>query len=1358
MAKFCGKCGAKLDESIRFCPNCGNAVNANPREKKTEISEVDKKTVKSEKKKLKNETKKVKKKEKLSNLTFKYRAKRFFIKLIAILLALIIVASTCVGALVYYDFVDIPVASDIMKLLGIMDDEEDTDNFNSISGKFTDILVVDEESAIEAAREAALQMGLGNAADELSVKNVSTVGDLTYYRLQQNYQGIPVYGKSIVIVVDDTNQSVSATSNLVDIDVSEKSRVSHSKIESNVKEYLIENDIIDDKTIVKLTGFDNNIIYSDNDNVSLAYILNIFFGDSPISFYEAIVDVETGKIFSLTETVLEDTVECFNSDRSITVSGNYDDSSDEYQLHDIGRGVFIYSYNNTDSRSNSANQIFITSDNEVFGDTKQEQNLEQNKSIIFLKNISKIYDFYYNAFNEDGYENTYCYYNDAYDSGENALGGNATVNRGITVGYLSMGSVIGVEDLDTMAHEYTHIISRKIVSWVNIPAWVKQTNEPGAINEGYSDLFGEIIEASINNTDPDWEHGSRIIHDPMSQGYPAKVTDKKLKRFRGSMWGMNTQGRSYTDYSHGFSTVISHCAYLMNNGVNDTNVKINLNDLSNLWYHTLLIIPSDCTFVLLREYMELTADNLGFTEEQQQCISAAFDEIGIKSQSAEETYSPESTLSVKDRNGESYDDYNVKITGEKYRGLIKTGLWKEDYSNEFTVTDADPVSLNLTRGNYKITVTDNFSDGKQVTKSVKIRGGSDKKEIVVASNFGFDYIIKTEAKLNVYDMNDQLYSNYSVEIDGTYTENENVQSYSDNFTSDASGQNNITLSEGKYSFLLTDGKDDKKTKSFTVRVKASGTDILNVSTAFGNKAGQFDSSDVLDGAVMFNNHWYKLIVSDSVSDWHSAKLYCENMNGYLATITSKEENDFLYNYVKNESGHENAYFGFTDELFEGTWKWVNGEKVDYTNWASGEPNSENQSEDSAMFYYKFQDGTWNDAGFGKSTSNGESVFICEWGEYVPEKAEKEISSQPTRKTSDERDIVLVLDVSGSMSGTPLTETKKAATKFINTILKEDASIGIVSYSNSASVLSDFSMDEEKLTGIVSGLSSGGSTNIDGGLTKANELLQYSNAEKKIIVLMSDGEPNVGREGDDLVSFADSIKDNGTYIYTLGFFASVSGSKSAPQLLMERIASEGCHYEVANADDLVFFFGDIADKINGQKYIYVRIACPVEVTVTYQGETLSSAQEDFNGRTSYGSLTLEDIANSDDKIKTLRLKEGQDYKIHIQGTARGKMDYTIGYMDDSGEYSDMRTFEDITITRRTLIDSSTKYSERTVLKVDEDGDGRYDVKYRAGVNGQGKLVDYTYVLYIAISVVVLIVILVVMKKIKNGKKRKAVKYG
>ena len=369
------------------------------------------------------------------------------------------------------------------------------------------------------------------------------------------------------------------------------------------------------------------------------------------------------------------------------------------------------------------------------------------------------------------------------------------------------------------------------------------------------------------------------------------------------------------------------------------------------------------------------------------------------------------------------------------------------------------------------------------------------------------------------------------------------------------------------------------------------------------------------------------------------------------------------------------------------------------------------------------------------------------------------SEWPLMSSSDERDIALVLDVSGSMDGTPLEETLKASNKFINTVLKEDASIGVVTYDNTSMCLADFCMNESYLNNTIQNINSGGGTNMEAGLSKAYSMLQGSHAKKKIMVLMSDGEPNDGKTGEDLIAYADSIKNDGIYIYTLGFFSSVS-DKTYPQSLMERIASDGCHYEVSSADDLVFFFSDIADQINGQKYIYIRIACPVDVTVTSGGETLCSVEENQNTRTQFGTLTFEendedsdDGTSRDNRIKVLRLKDGTDYDIRIEGNGRGRMNYTIGFMDENGEYSDLRKFNNIRITRDTVIDTVASNSDSTILNVDEDGNGRYDLKYKAGVNGRGEVVDYTYILYIVLTAVVLILILIVVLKIKKRRKKK-----
>lgn len=524
--------------------------------------------------------------------------------------------------------------------------------------------------------------------------------------------------------------------------------------------------------------------------------------------------------------------------------------------------------------------------------------------------------------------------------------------------------------------------------------------------------------------------------------------------------------------------------------------------------------------------------------------------------------------------------------------------------------------------------------------------------------------------------------------------------------------------------------------------------------------GLYDIEDVPDNAVEFNGHYYYIydfagLSPDESNTWENALGYCNGINGYLATITSQEENDFLYSYVKQE-GYSSAYFGLSDTTSEGNWTWNNGEAVSYTNWHRNEPNGEKSSEDYALFYYKYSDGTWNDGDFGNRTVSGGTAFICEWGEYTVASGNAPVQ-EPVRTTSDERDIVLVLDVSGSMSGTPMTETKKASANFIDTILDEDASIGIVTYDNSATMLSDFSVNKTVLNEAVSSIWDGGGTNIEAGLAEAHSMLNTSGAKKKIIVLMSDGEPNEGKEGDELIFYADAIKNDGIIIYTLGFFESLGSYKSSAQLLMEGIASDGCHYEVASADDLVFFFEDMADQINGQKYIYIRIACPVDVTVTHNGETLCSAEDDLNVRTDFGTLTFEDNeevtnANEDDRIKVLRLKEGTDYDVQIVGTGHGLMDYTIGFMDENGDYSDFRRFENIKITRRTEIDTVAAVSKESVLNIDKDGDGKYDLKLRAEENGYGEEVKSSFLIYAITAgagvLLLLIIILIVRMNRKN----------
>lgn len=125
------------------------------------------------------------------------------------------------------------------------------------------------------------------------------------------------------------------------------------------------------------------------------------------------------------------------------------------------------------------------------------------------------------------------------------------------------------------------------------------------------------------------------------------------------------------------------------------------------------------------------------------------------------------------------------------------------------------------------------------------------------------------------------------------------------------------------------------------------------------------------------------------------------------------------------------------------------------------------------------------------------------------------------------------------------------------------------------------------------MEAGGGTNMYAGLESADQILSGSTADRKIIVLMSDGLPNDGPNEngsyeDALITYAEELKNKGYYVYTLGFFENVYGGElTGAQNLMESMASPGLHYEVKSADDLIFFFEDIANRsADGNMFISV----------------------------------------------------------------------------------------------------------------------------------------------------------------------------
>jgi VCBS repeat-containing protein len=115
------------------------------------------------------------------------------------------------------------------------------------------------------------------------------------------------------------------------------------------------------------------------------------------------------------------------------------------------------------------------------------------------------------------------------------------------------------------------------------------------------------------------------------------------------------------------------------------------------------------------------------------------------------------------------------------------------------------------------------------------------------------------------------------------------------------------------------------------------------------------------------------------------------------------------------------------------------------------------------------------------------------------------------------DIVLVIDISGSMEGSKLNSAKVAAKSFIDNIIAKNQGhrIAIVSFESTPSVVLGFSTNATELKDAIDNLEDGGGTHLEGGIRVATNLLTDNglSTNSKAIVLLGDGEPTYGYEFD-----------------------------------------------------------------------------------------------------------------------------------------------------------------------------------------------------------------------------------------------------
>ena len=179
-------------------------------------------------------------------------------------------------------------------------------------------------------------------------------------------------------------------------------------------------------------------------------------------------------------------------------------------------------------------------------------------------------------------------------------------------------------------------------------------------------------------------------------------------------------------------------------------------------------------------------------------------------------------------------------------------------------------------------------------------------------------------------------------------------------------------------------------------------------------------------------------------------------------------------------------------------------------------------------------------------------------------------------------VTLVLDVSKSMSGR-MDSLKAAARSFVSGIggRVNHAYVGLETYNDTAATLGDFSSVIPWINYNIGFLQSAGGTRYNEALESADAWLSDYPADKKVIVMFSDGLPEDGNEN--YYAIADSLREKYT-IFTVG----LTDSGSAADVL-KRIAGDQNHYfEAENIEALVEAFASVSKNLKREKETKVTI--------------------------------------------------------------------------------------------------------------------------------------------------------------------------
>ena len=956
---------------------------------------------------------------------------------------------------------------------------------------FTDRKITDSASARDAINDVAKTLGITSVEDELGAEECSIVLGDTYYSFQQMYQGIPVYGRKVIVSADADSDAALLSSGFYPIE----NLSIEPKITKDDAKRIVLGLYSDDAAVY----VGNLVIFSLSDTEpELTWIVSVKENGSMETVFVSADDGKIVKTFSndLEESeaddscftnvffydakdcdVQEDFEICFDDGTKVKYDGNGEFAlldGEEYNTSGSWNQIRLMSKDGSLYKKTGMGEISICTDSKPLVPIEISSLNDEEISPV-LKRALGAGNFYrdvlgYDAFGDMNRALVVIINDHKGGHVDNASGG---YGESKIFARISIGSSCQPM-IDTLGHEYTHVVEQSI-------SHLYYGGESGALMEAYGDIMGEIIEDWYNdspkrvypnvlkhwdtpletslewlNGNINWIHGTvgqldRNMIEPassiQSDGLPYPVTyhDKNWREadnYDENNWRTDKGG------VHSNCMVISHATYLMAQpSVDETKYEpLSTYELAQLFYKALYgISKSDTNFSEFRSVLTYTAYSMCqagmLTAKQIAMVDWAMGtKAGIpnslfldKNENSIVSIDGRAKLYVYAEDGtlcNNYDLHIARLDMDTLPSEYDENLPRAEFY-DYSIRKADAFQIDLIPGIYEFTLTDPSGrrpaeiEYLQVVAQEGLKGypfypgfeNSDELVIEVPSEVkqhSYSIIHNTmtwkEAKEACEAMGGHLATITSAEeqkvIENLNTQNDNlwIGGYKN-----ADGQWCWVTGEPWEYENWGDGEPNNSSnvvadENCVAMWPEKWNDLAN-----GNiyeqsgyicewEATNDEGTVEEDGYAGHVYEFYTLPESEWESGpitWEQAERRCEWKGGHLAVIESQAENDYLYAAMK-QKGYENACFGYSDKETEGSWKWVNGVQSAYTNWHSGEPNHQNGNEHYAMFYQKFDDGTWND---GNGLIDADCAYICEWDDPA--------DKQPSGDTFTERQLKII---------------------------------------------------------------------------------------------------------------------------------------------------------------------------------------------------------------------------------------------------------------------------------------------------------------------------------------------------------------